>query len=125
MKPTLLYAVLVVLLLVRCAAPAPMTELPKATSIDDYCTGAAKFALNIARKRDQGDDLIYTKQAVLADSVSLTEPSQARERKKILEVLAYVYKNTSRTPQEIRTDMYQTCVKERTEKPETWFLNKL
>ncbi|MHB8661049.1 MAG: hypothetical protein ACYC75_03945 [Minisyncoccota bacterium] len=125
MKFTLLYAVLAVLLLVRCAAPAPMTELPKATSIDDYCKGAGEFAWRMAKRRDHGDDLLYTKQVVLADSVSLTAPSQARERIKILEVLSYVYRNPSRSPQELQAEIYQTCMKERTEKPETWFLNKL
>lgn len=120
MKFKLLYALLAAVLS-GCAAPAVMTKLPQATSIDDYCTGAAGFALKIAKRRDQGDDLIYMKQEVLADSVSLTAPSQARERAKMLEVLSYVYQNPSRTPQELRADIYQTCMRERTAEPQTWF----
>ncbi|MHB8660570.1 MAG: hypothetical protein ACYC75_01325 [Minisyncoccota bacterium] len=61
-----------------------MTELPKATSI------------------------------VLADTASLMAPSPAREHEKILEVLSYIYKNKSRTPQKLRANIYKTCMKERT-----------
>jgi hypothetical protein len=119
MKFKFLHVFVVLLLLGGCEPPKSITELPKATTIDDYCTGAGIFVQEIAERRDRGDDFDYTKQAVLADAASLTAPSQVRERKKMLEVHSYVYKNASRSPRELRIDIYQTCMRGR--KEGTWF----
>jgi hypothetical protein len=122
MRFRFLYAISATLFLFGCAAPSPITKLPQATSVDDYCNGAGDFAANVAaRYRDQGDDFEYTKQVVLADAASLSDPSQTQERMKMLDVLAYVYRNPSRTPKEVYSAVYQTCMEERA--AGTWFHN--
>lgn len=108
------------LALFGCTVPA--NKFPQATSIEDYCEGAAGSASIWATSyRDHGDDFDYAKGAVLYESVRFSDPSQKQERVKMVDVLTYVYEHPAKTPEDIHDAVYALCVKERI--AGTWFHN--
>lgn len=95
---------------------------PKATTIENYCEGAARSAATWATSyRDHRDDFDYAKGAILFESARFHDPSQKQERIKMVDILTYVYQHPSEPPEKLHDAIYTTCMKERV--AGTWFHN--
>lgn len=111
-----LTSVVLLISVTGCASPS----LSSATSIEDYCDGAGKFARAVAAEyRDTGNDLLYTRGAVLLEVGRLSPKPPKREVVKMVWTVKYVFIHLQRKPEELSEEVYRQCVAERT--AGTWF----
>lgn len=99
-----------------CASPS----LASATSIEDYCDGAGKFARAVAAEyRDTGNDLLYARGAVLLEVGQLSPKPPKREVVKMVWTVKYVFTHQNMKPEELSEEIYRHCLAERS--AGTWF----
>lgn len=123
MKPNILIA-LIILLLAGCAvAPQP---LPKASSIEDYCSGVGDFVYSLSER--VGDynrnnltpinkDIV--KSSLNAEIQRTVEALPNKEHKKMMDMVDFVFNNLSLSPDQTARSAYATCVTQRNNN--TWF----